>query len=69
MYEEGLGVPQNYLLAMNWYRQAADNGLAEAQHNMGMLYHQAMGLRKIWARLSGGLRWLLIRNLPSQNIC
>ena len=38
MYEEGLGVPQNYLLAMNWYRQAADNGLAEAQHNMGMLY-------------------------------
>ena len=37
MYEEGLGVPQNYLLAMNWYRQAADNGLAEAQHNLGML--------------------------------
>ena len=46
MYEEGLGVPQNYLLAMNWYRQAADNGLAEAQHNMGMLSSRLWGCGK-----------------------
>ena len=54
MYEEGLGVPQNYLLAMNWYRQAAENGLAEAQHNMGMLYHHGYGVAE---NLSEAFRW------------
>ena len=54
MYEEGLGVPQNYLLAMNWYRQAADNGLAEAQHNMGMLYHHGYGVAE---NLGEAFRW------------
>ena len=54
MYEEGLGVPQNYLLAMNWYRQAADNGLAEAQHNMGMLYHNGYGVA---TNLGEAFRW------------
>ena len=54
MYEEGLGVPQNYLLAMNWYRQAADSGLAEAQHNMGMLYHHGYGVAE---NLGEAFRW------------
>ena len=54
MYEEGLGVPQNYLLAMNWYRQAADNGLAAAQHNMGMLYHHGYGVAE---NLGEAFRW------------
>ena len=54
MYEEGLGVPQNYLLAMNWYRQAADSGLAEAQHNMGMLYHHGYGVAE---NLAEAFRW------------
>ena len=54
MYEEGLGVPQNYLLAMNWYRQAADKGLAEAQHNMGMLYHHGYGVAE---NLDEAFRW------------
>ena len=54
MYEEGMGVPQNYLLAMNWYRQAADSGLAEAQHNMGMLYHHGYGVAQ---NLGEAFRW------------
>ena len=54
MYEEGLGVPQNYLLAMNWYRQAADAGLSEAQHNMGMLYHHGYGVAE---NLGEAFRW------------
>ena len=54
MYEEGLGVPQNYLLAMNWYRQAADNELAQAQHNMGMLYHHGYGVAQ---NLGEAFRW------------
>ena len=54
MYEEGLGVPQNYLMAMNWYRQAADGGLAQAQHNMGMLYHHGYGVAE---NLPEAFRW------------
>ena len=38
LYEEGLGVTQQYDLAMDWYRRAADGGLAEAEHNLGMMY-------------------------------
>ena len=54
MYEGGLGVPQNYLMAMNWYRQAADSGLAEAQHNMGMLYHHGYGVAE---NFTEAFRW------------
>lgn len=54
MYEEGLGVPQNYLMAMNWYRQAAENDLAQAQHNMGMLYHNGYGVAE---NLTEAFRW------------
>ena len=54
MYEDGLGVRQNYFLAMNWYRQAADSGLAQAQHNMGMLYHHGYGVAQ---NLPEAFRW------------
>ena len=54
MYEEGLGVPQNYILAMNWYRQAADNDLPEAQHNMGLLYYHGYGVAQ---NLVESFRW------------
>ena len=54
MYEEGLGVPQNYLMAMNWYRQAAESELAQAQHNMGMLYHHGYGVAE---NLTEAFRW------------
>ena len=54
MYEEGLGVPQNYLMAMSWYRQAAESELAQAQHNMGMLYHHGYGVAE---NLTEAFRW------------
>lgn len=44
MYEEGLGVAQNYTTAMRWYRQAADNDLPEAMHNIGLLYYNGYGV-------------------------
>jgi TPR repeat protein len=44
MYEEGLGVAQNYATAMEWYRKAADGGLAEAQQNVGLLYYYGYGV-------------------------
>ena len=36
MYAEGRGVPQNDAVAFAWYRQAAEQGVAEAQFNVGL---------------------------------
>ena len=44
MYEEGLGVAQNYATAMEWYRKAAELGLPEAQQNVGLLYYYGYGV-------------------------
>ena len=41
MYENGLGVAQNYSKALYWYQQASNNGLAAAQYNLGVMYSQA----------------------------
>lgn len=38
MYAEGEGVPKDAAkAAVKWYRKAADQGLAEAQYNLGMM--------------------------------
>ena len=50
LYEEGLGVTQQYDVAMDWYRRAADGGLAEAEHNLGMMYVEGRGAAKSWAQ-------------------
>jgi hypothetical protein len=34
MYNEGMGVPQDYQTALKWYRLAAKQGNAYAQYNL-----------------------------------
>jgi uncharacterized protein len=43
MYQKGFGVEQSYRDALNWYRRAADQRDALAQHNLGSL--NAKGFR------------------------
>jgi TPR repeat protein len=43
VYYNGLGVPQDYKQAAEWYRKAADQGFAKAQHNLGWLYEFGEG--------------------------
>jgi uncharacterized protein len=38
MYVNGDGVPQDYAVAMKWFRMAADQGFAQAQLNVGLMY-------------------------------
>jgi TPR repeat protein len=45
-YFYGQGVEQNYVEAMEWYRKAADQGFADAQHNIGALYENGWGVAK-----------------------
>jgi len=42
MYVTGEGVPQDHAEAVRWYRLAADQGLAEAQSMLGMLYYYGL---------------------------
>ena len=46
LYVNGQGVPQDYVLAAQWYRKAADQGHAGAQHNLGGLYNGGHGVLK-----------------------
>ena len=38
------GVPQNDKTAAQWYRRAAEQGNAEAQFNLGLMYFNGRGV-------------------------
>ena len=46
-------------LASKWYRLSAEQGLAEAQYNLGLMYHEGQGVLQdyvsahMWWNLSG----------------
>jgi hypothetical protein len=44
IYENGLGVPQNYAEAVKWYRLAAEQGYGLSQFNLGLLYDKGRGV-------------------------
>lgn len=46
MYNQGLGVRQDYTLARQWYEKAASQGHAKAQVNLGMMYEGGLGVRQ-----------------------
>ena len=44
MYGKGQGVPRDDEAAVRWYRQAADQGHASAQFNLGVSYDEGQGV-------------------------
>ena len=44
MYDNGNGVPQDYAVAVKWYRLAAEQGKASAQSNLGVMYANGEGV-------------------------
>ena len=50
MYERGIGVPQDYAKAVEWYRRAAEQGLARAQYNLGRMYDYGRGVTQDYAK-------------------
>jgi len=58
LFENGWGVPQDYVEAAQWYRKAADQGNVGAQSALGMLYLLGKGvpqdivLAHMWVNLS-----------------
>ena len=47
-------VEQNFDKAALWFREASDNGIANARYNLGVLYHQGLGKAR---DLSRALYW------------
>jgi len=45
-YENGYGVPQNYIVAVIWYRRAARRGNATAQYLLGLMYDRGLGVHE-----------------------
>jgi TPR repeat protein len=39
-------VQQDFAQAAKWFRQAAQRGHVQAQHDLGMLYHEGQGVEK-----------------------
>ena len=46
MYELGLGVKQDDVEAVKWYRQAAEQGHEGAQFNLGLMYETGRGVKQ-----------------------
>jgi hypothetical protein len=46
MYFNGQGVDQDDMEAARWYKMAAEQGLANAQYNLGVMYAAAQGVDK-----------------------
>lgn len=49
--------PQNYRMAEHWYREAAEQGYAPAQHNLGLMLIKGQGTRQ---DVMEGWAWLML---------
>ena len=49
MYNEGLGVAQDYAEAVKWYKLAAAQGEASAQYSVGFMYYGGQGVVQDYA--------------------
>ena len=46
LYEQGLGVPQDYEEAVKWYRRLSQKGDSRALYNLANLHLQGKGVDK-----------------------
>ena len=44
MYDKGFGVERDYATAVEWFQLAAEQGFADAQHNLGAKYALGQGV-------------------------
>jgi TPR repeat protein len=48
MYQKGKGVPEDYKTAVKWYSLAAEQGDADAQNSLGVMYALGKGVIQDW---------------------
>jgi TPR repeat protein len=54
LYENGLGVTQDYSKAHKWFEKAADDGNTDAMIRLGRLYEQGLGVAQDYGK---ALEW------------
>ena len=52
--EGGMGIPQDYQPAQDWYKKAADLGNADAMHNLGAMLENGRGYRRTYRKPNFG---------------
>jgi TPR repeat protein len=62
LFQNGLGVKQDYTEAMQWYRKAADQEFANGQQNVAWLLQNGLGVRQNYA---AAMQWY--RKAAEQN--
>jgi TPR repeat protein len=50
MYGDGESIQQDYGQAALWYRRAAEQGIAQAQYNLGEMYKKGMGVAQDYSQ-------------------
>ena len=55
MYHNGRGVDVNYKKAVQWHEKAAEQGVAKAQYNLGLIYNSGYGVGQ--SDDSTAMRW------------
>ena len=77
LHYDGLGVPQNFAEAAEWFRKAADKGYTKAQLNLGAMYGTGRGVKRdfvqsyMWLAIcgaSGDQKCLAQRDLVAQKL-
>ena len=63
LYARGDEIPRDFFQAARWFRKAADQGIAGAQYNLGVLYQQGVGVEQ---NMGEAVRLYLL--LPSRAI-
>jgi TPR repeat protein len=56
VYDQGIGIAQDYSEAAGLYRKAAEQGLPQAQYNLGLLYLYGRGMPKNGAQAAEWMR-------------
>ena len=57
IYSDGAGIPVDKVLAIKWFRVAADKDFAPAQFNLGIMYQNGDGVQRDNAE---AVRWFLL---------
>ena len=76
MYQQGHGVPQDYVQAAKWFQRAAKHGQGDAQFCLGELYQHGQGVKNDPAQHIGGvdetkhfsLRWCFCSNVLESHL-
>jgi len=80
MYANGVGVPQNFMVAAGWYRCASQLGIPRAQYMLGLMYDKGQGVPQdyvvAYALLNLAVagagpereRWVLIRDAVASKL-